>query len=139
MSRTPEGKPIPHIDPWTEPHWAAAKDGVLIIQRCRSCGRHVFYPRPVCPHCASDDLEWVEASGKATVYSFTVVENNAPSGFLADMPFVVAILDLEEGVRMMSNIVDCDPHSVYVDMPVQVGFRPLTDDVTLPVFRPADA
>lgn len=131
-------KPVPPMDPWTEPYWAAAREGRLLIQRCQSCDRNIFYPRISCPFCFSGELEWVEASGRGTVYSFSVVKNNSPSAFMADMPFVIAIVRLEEGVRMMTNIVGCDPEAVRCDMPVQVVFEKLTDEVTLPKFKPVD-
>ena len=97
---------------------------------------HIFYPRIACPHCASDSLEWVEASGKGTVYSFTVVEANAPSAFVGDIPFVVAVIRLQEGVQMLSNVVGCDPHAVVCDMPVEVTYEKLNDEFTLPKFKP---
>ncbi len=130
-------KPIPPMTPWTRPYWEATREGRLTIQRCTACGRHVFYPRRNCPFCFADALDWVETSGRGDVYSFTIVQNNAPSAFLGDMPFVIAIVELEEGVRMMSNLVDCDPESVHCGMNVEVTFRPLTDTIALPVFRPA--
>lgn len=130
-------KPIPVVNTWARPFWDAAREERLIIQKCAACGEHIFYPRIACPHCAADDLEWVEASGKGSVYSYTVVENNAPSAFIADMPYVVAVIRLEEGVQMLSNVVDCDPHAVTCDMPVEVCFERLDDEFTLPKFRPA--
>ncbi len=130
-------KPTPPMTPWTRPHWEAAREGRLIIQRCTACGKYVFYPRRCCPFCFADALEWVAASGRGEVYTFTVVHNNAPSAFLDDMPFVIAVVQLEEGVRLVTNVVDCDPNSVYCGMPVEVTFEPLTEAVTLPKFRPA--
>ena len=129
-------KPVPVVASWSHPYWDAAKQERLIIQKCNTCGKHVFYPRMVCPHCAADNLVWVEASGKGTVYSYTVVEANAPSVFQADMPFVVAVIRLEEGVQMLSNVIGCDPHTVECDMPVEVTFEKLNDDFTLPKFKP---
>jgi uncharacterized OB-fold protein len=90
-----------------------------------------------CPYCFSDNIEWVEASGKGTIYSFTVVESNAPSPFVPDMPFVIAVVILEEGVRMLSNIVDCDLAALECDQAVEVTFEKLNDEFTLPKFRPA--
>ena len=129
-------KPVPVVASWSRPYWAAAKEGRLTIQQCTSCNKHVFYPRMVCPHCAADSLVWVEASGKGTVYSYTVVEANAPSAFLADMPFVIAVIRLEEGVQMLSNVIGCAPHTVKCDMPVQVTFEKLDGEFTLPKFKP---
>ena len=135
---TPQ-KPVPIVNPWVKPFWDAAREEKLIIQKCQDCNHHIFYPRIACPHCFSDKVEWVEASGKGTVYSFTVVTNNAPSAFIADMPFVIAIVKLEEGVQMLSNIIKCDPGDVVCDMPVEVTFEKLDDEFTLPKFRPATA
>ena len=130
-------KPSPVVNTWARPFWDAARQERLVIQKCVACGEHVFYPRIACPHCGADELEWVEASGRGSVYSFTVVESNAPSAFLNDMPYVVAIIRLQEGVQMMSNIVGCDPYSIECDMPVEVVFERLNDEFTLPKFRPA--
>jgi uncharacterized OB-fold protein len=129
-------KPIPDVNPWAMPFWEAAREQKLIIQKCQDCSKYVFYPRLVCPHCFSENMEWVEASGKGTVYSYTVVMNNSPSAFINDMPYVVALIKLEEGVQMLSNIVECAPEDVMCDMPVEVTFEKLNDDFTLPKFRP---
>jgi uncharacterized OB-fold protein len=129
-------KPVPVVNTWAQPFWDAARQERLIIQKCKACGEHIFYPRIACPHCSADDLEWVEVSGKGTVYSFTVVVANAPSAFQQDMPYVVAVIRLQEGVQMLSNIVGCDPHDVVCDMPVEVTFEKLNDEFTLPKFRP---
>ena len=110
-----------------------------MVQKCQDCDKHIFYPRIACPHCFSDKVEWIEASGKGTVYSYTVVINNAPSAFLQDMPFVIAIVKLEEGVQMLSNIINCNPDDVECDMPVEVTFEKLDEEFTLPKFRPATA
>ena len=132
-------KPVPIVNPWTKPFWDAAREEKLILQKCQDCDKHIFYPRIACPHCFSDKIEWVEASGKGTVYSYTVVTNNAPSAFIQDMPFVIAIVKLEEGVQMLSNIINCNPEDVECDMPVEVTFEKLDDEFTLPKFRPVIA
>jgi len=129
-------KPIPVVTPWAKPFWDAANARSLIIQKCKDCEKVVFYPRLACPHCLSGDLEWVEASGKGTVYSYTIVRSNAPSPFLSDMPYVVAIVRLEEGVQMLTNIVGCDPEEIRCDMPVEVTFEKLNEEFTLPKFTP---
>ena len=129
-------KPVPIVNPWAKPFWDAAREEKLILQKCQDCDKHIFYPRIACPHCFSDKVEWVEASGKGTVYSYTVVTNNAPSAFIQDMPFVIAIVKLEEGVQMLSNIINCNPDDVECDMPVEVTFEKLDDEFTLPKFRP---
>lgn len=129
-------KPMPVVNPWAKPFWEAARQEKLQVQKCQDCGKFVFYPRIVCPYCFSDSLEWVQIDGKGTVYSYTVVENNAPSFFQQDMPYVVAIVRLQEGIQMMSNIVECDPYSVECDMPVEVVFVKANEEFTLPMFRP---
>ncbi|MDQ7785494.1 MAG: Zn-ribbon domain-containing OB-fold protein [Desulfomonilaceae bacterium] len=130
-------KPAPIVNDWARPFWEAARDNRLILQQCVDCGKHIFYPRIACPHCFSDNVEWVPASGKGTVYSYTVVETNAPSAFMNDVPYVVAVVKLDEGVQMLSNIVGCDPAEVRCDMPVEVTFEKLDDEFTLPKFRPS--
>ncbi|MGQ9652823.1 MAG: Zn-ribbon domain-containing OB-fold protein [Thermodesulfobacteriota bacterium] len=130
-------KPIPAVTPWGMPFWEGTRQGKLMIQKCTDCNKYIFYPRLVCPHCFSDNLGWVQASGRGTVYSYTVVQSNAPSPFLTDIPYVVAVIRLEEGVQMLSNIVGCDLDDLRCDMPVEVTFQRLTDEFTLPKFRPA--
>jgi uncharacterized OB-fold protein len=129
-------KPLPEMSQVAKPFWEAAREGRFIIQKCAACGKHVFFPRIRCPHCSADQLQWTEASGRGTVYSYTVVVNNAPSAFINDMPYVVAIIRLDEGVQMLSNIVDCDPAEIHCDMPVEVTFEKLDDQFSLPKFKP---
>lgn len=129
--------PTPPKAPWAEPYWEAARRGQLRLQFCPDCQRHVFYPRLYCPHCAGAALEWVDACGRATLYSFTEVRSNAPSSFLDRMPFIIAIVDLEEGVRMMSGLVEYQPDAVQCGMPLELTFDPVSDELTLPKFRPA--
>ncbi|MEX0875005.1 MAG: Zn-ribbon domain-containing OB-fold protein [Actinomycetota bacterium] len=120
-----------------EPFFEATKENKLLIQRCPSCGRHQFYPRKLCIHCGSPDVEWVQASGRGSVHTFTVIHQQGMPGWRDEVPYVAAIIDLEEGVRMTSNIVDCAPGDVTVAMPVEVTF---VDEgmYTLPKFRPVD-
>jgi uncharacterized OB-fold protein len=130
-------KPSPPVDPWTKPYWAAASEHKLLLQYCPACAKHIFYPRRYCPFCDSDQLDWVESAGKGKVYAFTVVCNNAPSAFIADMPYVIAIVKLTEGVQMMTNIVGCNPDEVRSEMAVEVVFEKLNEEITLPKFRPS--
>ncbi len=130
-------KPQPVVNPWARPFWDAAKQGRLAIQRCADCAKPVFYPRRACPHCFSEKLEWMNASGRGTVHSYMVVHNNTPSAFVGDIPCVVAVMRFAEGVQMLSNIVQCNPDVVRCDMPVEVVFERLNDEFTLPKFRPA--
>jgi len=130
-------KPIPRPYQDTQVYWDAAKEGRLVLQQCQDCGKPQFYPRGVCSHCLSSDLDWIEASGRGTVHSFTVAHRAPHPGFGGDVPFVIAIIELDEGVRMMSNILDCDPNAVRIDMPVKVVFRAETPEITIPKFVPA--
>ncbi len=130
-------KPTPPLDPWTRPYWEAARENRLLLQYCEKCARHIFYPRRYCPFCDNDQLSWVESRGLGHIYAFTVVYNNAPSAFLPDMPYVIAIVKLDEGVQMMSNIVGCSPEQVQSELRVEVVFEKVSDEVTLPKFRPA--
>lgn len=129
-------KPQPVVNTWAKPFWDGCAENKLLIQRCSACHQTVFYPRIACPHCSSDRLVWEEASGRGTIYSYTVVENNAPSAFAQDVPYVVAVIRLQEGVQMLSNIVDCDFQELECELPVEVVFEKLDDEFTLPKFRP---
>jgi uncharacterized OB-fold protein len=106
----------------------AASAGRLSLPLCAACGEHHFYPRPFCPHCWSENLSWVDASGAATLYSFTVVRDKEP--------YVLAVVELAEGPRMMTHVVDCPLDAVQIGMPLRVDFRSL-DGTVLPVFLPA--
>ncbi len=129
-------KPVPVVNTWAQPFWDAARQNRLEIQKCCSCNKHIFYPRMACPHCSSDNIEWVQCSGRGKIYSFTVVESNAPSAFAGDIPYVVAVIKLDEDVQMLSNVVDCDFDDLRCDMPVEVVFEQLDDEFTLPKFTP---
>lgn len=132
-------KPLPTPSPISEPFWRAAREHRLEIQRCRHCATHIFYPRRLCPHCLSPDLEWVTASGKGSVYSYTIARRPTGPGFEPDVPYVIAIVELAEGPHLTTNIVGCDPEAVYVGMPVEAVFDDVTEEVTLVKFRPVAA
>ena len=129
-------KPLPKWTAWSRPFWEGARRHEVLIQRCGACGRAVFFPKVFCPHCLGRALGWERASGRGTIYSFTVVRNNPPSPFLGDVPFVVAIIELEEGVRLLSNVVECDPDALRCGQAVEVVFDDATPEVSLPKFRP---
>ena len=130
-------RPLPRPSPFSRPFWEAARQHELLIQRCSNCRGHVFYPRYNCTHCGSRDLEWVKASGRGKVYTFTVARRPTHPAFADRGPYVIAIVELEEGPRLTTNIVDCHPDSVRIDMPVEVTFEDVNEEVSLPVFRPA--
>ncbi|MDX6284878.1 MAG: uncharacterized protein QOG53_363 [Frankiales bacterium] len=130
----PKPRPAPRLEPESETYWAAAKDGRLVVQRCESCGHHQFYPRAHCLQCRGP-VAWVEVSGRGTVYSYTVIRQNFSRSFKHLIPYVVALVDLAEGPRLMTNVVGCDPRDVRIGAPVQVRFEPVSDEVALPLFE----
>ena len=129
-------KPLPTIAGETRPYWESCRQGKLMIQKCDRCGKYQFYPRGICANCWSIDIRWVQSSGKGTVWTFTVTYQNRSPGFAEEVPYVVALVELEEGVRMFTNVVDCDPREVKIGMPVEVTFVQATDQVTVPYFKP---
>jgi uncharacterized OB-fold protein len=133
----PEGRrarPVP--TPETTHFWDGTRVGELRLQRCNACGRAYFPPRPFCPRCASRDVAVFRASGRGRLYSYVIHHRPAP-GFTP--PYAIAVVELEEGPRLMSNITDCPqtPEALVLDMPVEVAFEKLDDEITLPLFRPA--
>jgi hypothetical protein len=130
-------KPLPRIDEESKGFWEACQRRELVLQRCGACGALRYYPRALCPACLSDAVEWVRATGRGTVYTFTVTHQNQAPGFRDALPYVLAYVELEEGVRMLTNIVDCAPDAVRIGMPVEVVFEDATAAVTLPKFKPA--
>ena len=129
-------RPQPVPDAATGPYWAAANEGRLVMPHCKDCGKYHFYPHPLCPHCNSAALDWVAVSGRGTLYSFTVVHRAPSKAFAGDVPYVVAVVELAEGPRLMSNLTGCAPEAAKIGMPVKVAFRKLAESVTLPVFEP---
>ena len=129
-------RPVPPPTSITKAYWERAKQGVFVLPYCRACGTYTYYPRSVCMRCLSRDLEWREASGRGTIYSFAIVRHPAP-GFEGAVPYVIVSVDLEEGTRMMANLLTDDLDSVRIGLPVQVTFEELTPDIHLPQFIPA--
>ena len=130
-------KPLPRIDEESKGYWEACQRRELVIQRCGACGVLRHYPRALCPQCLSDAVEWVRCSGRGTVYTFTVTHQNQAPGFRDALPYVLAYVELDEGVRLLTNIVECAPEAVRIGMAVEVVFEDATPAVTLPKFRPA--
>lgn len=129
-------KPVPEPTAETEPFWAAARDKRLLIPQCRSCQAMWFPPTVMCPSCGSADHAWVEASGRGTVFSFVVMHRVYHPGFADQVPYVVAVVELEEGPRLLSNVVGIPPDQVRCDMPVRVTFDEKRGDITIPQFVP---
>jgi len=127
---------LPIIDAESEPFWAGTRRRAFLFRHCHGCGRNHFYPRHACPHCWSANCEWRTASGKGRIFSYTVIHRNDSKPFHDQLPYIVALVDLDEGVRVTSNIVECTPEVVHVGMPLEVVYEEITDEVTLPQFRP---
>jgi uncharacterized OB-fold protein len=126
-------KPLPVVDPGTAPYWKALTEHKFILKSCRDCGRAHFYPREACPHCYSDNLEWKEAKGQAEIYSFTVCHRPAGPAFAEDVPYVVAVVELDEGPRMMTRI-DGDISAVKIGHRARIKFHEAGEGVVLPYF-----
>ncbi len=128
---------VPRVSPEAREFFEGAQQGELRIQRCRECGLHQHYPRVLCSHCGSELLEWVTASGRGTVHSYTVIHQNGIAPFDEWVPFPVALVDLEErGARLLAAMPDTDPASVSIGMPVVTAFRRGDERVTFVDVRP---
>ncbi|MPZ60926.1 MAG: hypothetical protein GEU93_06450 [Propionibacteriales bacterium] len=130
-------KPIPTLRGEEKVYFEEAKNGRLVYQLCRDCAQRIFYPRTVCTNCMSENLEYVASAGKGTIYSFTTLHVPGHPEFADDVPYTVVLVDLEEGVRVLADLVDCDPDDVKVGMSVEVLFEAVTEDFTVPRFRPS--
>ena len=128
-------KPVPPVDPGTEPYWRGNENGRLLLQRCPRCDHVQFPPRLACTSCGARDLEWSDASGRGAVRTFTIIRRAVSPAFEADVPYVVALIGLDEGPTMMTNVVGCDPESVSIGQRVRVVFE-RRGQVAIPQFTP---
>ena len=129
--------PIPYPSPETQPFWDACRRHELMLPFCKACDQFFFYPRAFCPRCFSWDIDWRACTGHGTLYSFAIQFRPQMMGFMT--PYVTAIVQLDEGPRMMTNLIGIDPtpEAIRCDMPVEVSWEDVTDEVTLPLFKPA--
>ena len=130
-------KPLPTPDAVTRHFWDAAKAHRLAAQRCLACDTLFFYPREFCPACWSSRLEWEDLSGGGLLYASTIVRQPGNPAFNDDVPYLYAIVQLDEGPRIVTNVVEIDPEQAEIGMRLKVRFDDVTDDVTLPKFAPA--
>ncbi len=135
VSKSEVARPEPPTSTLTEPFWEATRSGQLLLQWCRRCERPIFYPRVVCPGCLGDELEWRPSSGTGRVYAVTVEHKPQDPRMAEQAPYAVALVELDEGVRLLTNIVGCDPDKVSVDDAVSVVWEPLPDGRQLPLFE----
>ncbi len=130
MSNKERDYPAPAINVETQHFWDAAADGKLLVKKCNDCGENHYYPRTICPHCFSDKTEWLETSGKGKIYSYSVMRRSP-------VPYAIAYVTLEEGVTIMTNLVECDFDALAIGQDVKVAFRKTAEGHSLPVFTPA--
>lgn len=131
------GRYLPMIYPEELPFWEAAKQRQLKLQRCKSCGKAWYPVGPACPHCFSMEFEWTRMSGRGVIHNFVVYHKAWTPWFEKRVPYAVVQVELEEGPRLTTNLLDCPPGEIRIGMPVQVAFEDITDDITLVQFRPA--
>ena len=134
----PEGakpRPAPMPDAESEAFWTATLDRKLVVQGCSSCGHHQLYGRSLCTNCHAATLRWIESAGKGTIYSRTIIRQNPTRVFKHLIPFVVALIDLDEGPRLMSNVVGTPADEVQIGDRVRVTFQPVSDAAALPLFE----
>ncbi len=127
-------KPVPEPSRDSKPYWDALHEGRLVIQECAGCGKLRHYPRPVCDACYSMEVTWRQASGRGRLHSWTVAHHPFHPGFKSELPYVLATVDLEEGVRMLAQLRGVAPDEIAVGLPVEVAFERATEEFTLPVF-----
>ncbi len=132
-------KPVPQPQQESDFYWEKAKRHELWLRKCDDCGKAYFYPRDISPCCFSKDTTWIRASGRAKLHTYAVVHQPTHPGFADEAPYVPAIVELEEGPRMATNIVgigDPTPEKLQIDMPLEVTFEDISDRIALPKFRP---
>ncbi len=135
----PGQKFFPRPRPETAAWWEGCRHHELLIQSCMKCGHQQLYPRIICTACMSENLEWTRSAGRGRVLTFTICRRAVSEAYAGDVPYVIALIQLEEGPTMMSNIVECDPESVATGMPLEVVFEKWSEEITIPQFRPFPA
>jgi len=129
-------KPLPIPSAESQAYWEALRERRLMMPRCDDCRRHWFPPALLCPHCNSAAWTWTQTSGRGRIFSYVVYHRVYHPAFAAEVPYAVAVIELDEGPRMISNVVGIAPDKLVCDMPVEVVFEAVTDAITLPKFRP---
>ena len=132
-------KPIPVPSQESQPYWDALREQKLIMPRCDDCGHHWFPPSFLCPKCSSSKWTWTQVSGRGRIFSFVVYHRVYHPAFAGEVPYAVAVIELDEGPRMYSNVVGMPPDQLSCDMKVEIVYEPITDEITLPKFKPVAA
>ncbi len=130
-------RPRPDPTPDTQGYWEGARNHRLVLQRCLECRAYRHDPRPMCPECHALEFEWAPASGRGTIYSYAIVHQLLHPFWADQVPYNVVLVELEEGIRIVSNLIDCPNDSIRIGMPVCVVFEDLSSELSLPLFRPA--
>ena len=128
-------RPVPDTRNAGAAYWAAAANGVLLLPKCVECARTFWHPRPRCPHCGSDRVDWIESAGKGAIHTFTVVRQTSDPFFSTRLPYAVAMIDLDEGVRVMTNVVQTPLDALRIGMRVEVQFERGSAGIGIPCFR----
>jgi uncharacterized OB-fold protein len=136
MLESTRPKPLPVVTEENRPFWEGCQQGKLLLQQCSECHHYQFYPRLYCMQCSSDSLHWVESSGRGAIYSYTIIHQNKSLQFVHDTPYNVAIVQLDEGPRLLSNIVEIEATELRIDLPVKVMFDRVNEMISLPRFKP---
>lgn len=129
---------LPRPTPETKVYWEGCSQHKLLIQRCSECNKYQFYPRIICTACMSNNIEWVKAKGYGEILSYTIVRRAISVAYAANVPYVIALIQLEEGPKMMSNIVNCQPDKVMIGMSVEVVFDDWSEELSIPMFQPVN-
>ena len=129
-------KPLPQVNPDTRPFWDGCRQHALRFQKCADCGHVRWPPSMICPECHASETQWIVSGGKGTVYTYAVYHHAFHKAFEKDLPYVTAIVEIEEGPHLLTNIVGCRPEEVRCDMPVEVTWEDINDEFSLPKFRP---
>lgn len=129
-------KPLPKINADNRTFWEECRNHVLKVQKCLDCGKLRWPPAFVCPHCLEQKSQWVKMSGKGKIFTFAVYHTAFHPGFKKEVPYVVAVVELAEGPRMMSNIIGCDPDEIFCGMPVKITWTDADKQFSIPLFCP---
>jgi uncharacterized protein len=129
-------KPLPRITDDNKQYWAYCKNHELRMQKCLQCGYIRFPPGIVCPRCHSMQTEWIKLSGQGKIYSFVIYRRAYHPAYRKDIPYIVAIIQLNEGPRMESNVAGCQPEDIRIDMPVEVSFEDIDENISIPKYKP---
>ncbi|MED5261142.1 MAG: OB-fold domain-containing protein [Myxococcota bacterium] len=139
MSEHSVPKPLPVLEGFAKEFYEGCQRGELLFQCCETCGTWRHVPRELCADCGSWEWAWKASSGRGKVFTWTVIARPLHPAFAEDVPLAAVVVELEEGVRLLSHVVDCPPEELEMEMPVEVSFDPITEDVTLPRFRRANS